>query len=255
MSQNLQQPQNLPTKYIILCHGRCGSTFLQEELQEIGPLKDEVTSLGEIYNENYIKTIISLDDPYWHERHEKPIEFINYIYSRMGRQTVGSKILYPQINKNGLDILLKSHEYKVIFLYRKNILQAAISMILTHQTQEWHVKKEQFIKIPSPFEVDYNVLDRYIDDITTFITTCKNELKDNFFEVAYEDLINLEKINQICNFLGVSSKDVLTSDTGKQQSSFTYSSILNIHDIENKYAPMYGTLNDFHSSNIEFWKQ
>jgi LPS sulfotransferase NodH len=237
--------------FIILCHGRSGSTFLQKELHR----HSTIHCYGELYHEKGMRFLISESNSFFTRRQRDPIGYIDYMYARRTRHNiVGSKILYPEISKAALDILCKDQTFNVIFLYRKNILETAVSMIITGKLGLWHIDKGHIPPTPQPFAIDINELKGYINTITTFIETVKKSTNPCIFPVAYEDLINLEMVNKIIDFIGIKEyKTSLTSNTDKLCSEKMYETILNRKEIEDQFGTMYGYLGK--SSDIEYWKQ
>lgn len=241
----------MPKNFIILCHGRSGSTFLQKELHR----HTNIHCYGELYHTKYVQFLISETNSFFTRRQRDPIGYITYMYQRRGRHNiVGSKILYPEISKEGLDKLCKCQDFNIIFLYRKNILEAAVSMIITSKINLWHIDNGHIPPTPAPFNVDKEELKRYINTITTFIETVKSTPNPTIFPVAYEDLINLEMVNKICEFIGVEYKTSLTSNTGKMCDSKMYETILNRKEIEDEFGKMYGYLGNT-TTEIEYWKK
>lgn len=240
----------METKFIILCHGRSGSTALQLELDT----SPQTYCYGEIYHPGYMKHNPITETNIYAMRNKDPVSYVNYLYSKhQNNKVVGSKILYPEIPLDALKKLISNSGFSFIFLYRRNILEAAISMVLAEKVNLWHISEGVKSPIPESFTLDKPHLEKHINDIVMFITTCKNNIKGRVCDVAYEDLFCLSKFNEIFQFLGIPSKQGLTANTGKQMNEECYNSILNRKEIEEQYGPMYGYLGR-NDTDIGFWR-
>jgi len=141
---------------------------------------------------------------------------------------------------------------KIIFLWRKNLLQRNISNYISTKAQYWHsdtnvILKKQFEPIPVV------TLQKRVDQDLEKVNTWRNFIKNNvkqYFELAYEDIYDtylseddkLTKLSQLFGFLGVEDlqkersikkvKDLLNPQKTKLNSELTYKLIPNIKKIE-----------------------
>lgn len=240
--------------FIILCHGRCGSTFLQYELNAHPSIK----CFGEMYHPSLAKQFGGNGNQYYRIRDINPQVFLQNSFDmylkRKKFQAIGGKILYPEITLSGLEKLIKWEDLHVIFLYRKNILETATSMILAEKVG-YHIEKDQTSPIPQPFIMNIAMLRKYIKDIVIFHKTCRGNIMGRIFSVCYEELINVNKINEILQFLRINSPITeLHANTGKQMTEIVYNSIINRGEIEGLFGKEYGYLNG-RTDEIGFWKQ
>lgn len=155
-------------RILILSHTRCGSTTLSKWLEKELNIKldetpyDKTTFNSVFEKENIIRKIVV--EEYFPTKEE--IERFD----------------------------------KVIFLSRKNNIDAAISYCIANHLVEWH--KEY--AVTSKWMEENKVM---IINISNHINGLKMKLKDYFgFQVTYEDIyVNKSSVNEILNYMGIVS--------------------------------------------------
>jgi len=141
--------------------------------------------------------------------------YINWIPKKGFDETVdiilskkdGIKHIFNQIKKTNNEKLIK--RLPTIFLYRKNILDAAISLAISHKTNIWQSKqvkfKENYMK---PIKLSQKQVIKYIRIIQKSINYYREIIENNknYITVTYEDLYSengLQKVKEILGFLNV----------------------------------------------------
>jgi LPS sulfotransferase NodH len=153
-------------KILVLSHTRCGSTTLCKWLsKELGYVLDET--------------------PYNHTQFNNVFEKNNVIRKIVVEEYFPTK---EEINKFD----------KVIFLSRKNTIDAAISHITANNLEKWHV--------------EYEVTNEWIEEnkikiinISNYINRLKMKLNDYVgFHVTYEDIYeNKNSITKILEYINI----------------------------------------------------
>jgi LPS sulfotransferase NodH len=179
----------LPKKFIIFAHPRCGSSTLFNIIKW-----QANTGVNEPFNQatqdenNYLKDLNEKGIKFTTKKIFYNIQFFKHL----------SSSIKPEENKYLLD------NYKIIFMYRKNILDAAISKVVAEQTNIWHSidvnYESDYLKIKY---VEPKLIDFEIQEIKKHMNYAK--MSENVMFVAYEDIFenkyNFFKIEKIFNFL------------------------------------------------------
>lgn len=179
----------LPKKFIIFAHPRCGSTTLFNIIkwQANNGVNEPFNQTTQDEN-NYLKNLNEKGVEFTTKKIFHTVQFIKHLSNCIG----------PEENKYLLE------NYKIIFMYRKNILDAAISKVVAEQTNIWH-------SIDVNYEIDYLKI-KYIEPklIDFQIKEIKKHMDyasmiKNVMFVAYEDIFqskyNFLKMEKIFNFL------------------------------------------------------
>jgi len=165
-------------RILVLSHTRCGSTTLCKWLS-----KELNTELDEIpYNKKTFDSVFNKNS--------------------IIRKIVVEEYLPSKKEINKFD--------KVIFLSRKNTIEAAISYINANNSEEWHK--------------EYEVTNEWIEKnkieiirISDYISELKRKLKDYIgFHINYEDVyLGKDSVNMILDYIGIESPkhlDMLNPD-------------------------------------------
>lgn len=229
---------------IFFAHPRSGSTSLYQILQ----LHPELNILEEPFNENYTQ---------WNSNNKNYLELIHDISSLEVQVTEifttynGIKMLDYQLPDHLAVHLLQCPDYKVIFLRRRNILQAVVSVLIAKQTMLW--KKWEMTKPLEEYYRDLQPLD--IQDVRRRVTALKDHL--DFFEsiigtrssnevmkLTYEDLYFSEisqqnlQISAVWKLLAIAPLEVeqyqyyLQPESVKINSAATYAFLPNAREIQ-----------------------
>lgn len=166
---------NSEFRIVLFAHPRSGSTSLYQILQ----LHPEINILEEPFNENYTR---------WDPRNKNYRDLIHDIPS-LDMQLAeifatynGVKVLDYQLPRDLAIHLLQRPEGKIIFLRRKNLLQAVVSVLIAKQTQLW--KKWEMARPLEDYYRDLRPLD--VQDVQRRVTDLKQSL--DFFESVIDSL-------------------------------------------------------------------
>lgn len=156
--------------------------------------------------------------------------------------------LSPELNEE----LLKYPNCKVIFLWRKNLLQRLISNIISTKAQYWHTDTSVLLKKkfePIPAKKIQRRIQSDLEELNKWKEYIEKHVKD-YYELTYEGIYGLDlnedqkidKLNELYNYLGVDpleneklsqkAKDLLNPKKTKLNSEHTYRLIPNIQKIE-----------------------
>ena len=160
---------NSEFRIVFFAHPRSGSTSLYQILQ----VHPELNILEEPFNENYTR---------WDPRNKNYRDLIHDIPSLEAQLAEifatydGVKVLDYQLPQDLAIHLLQRPDTKIIFLQRKNLLQAVISVLIAKQTQLW--KKWEMVRPLEDYYRDLQPLD--LQDVQRRVTDLKQSL--DFFE-------------------------------------------------------------------------
>jgi hypothetical protein len=235
---------NPKVRVILFAHPRSGSSSLYQILQ----LHPDLHILEEPFNEHFVD---------WNASH-KNYRALIYDTASLDTQLAemftsynGVKVLNYQLPEALAVHLLQRSDCQVIFLRRRNLLQAVVSVLLAEQTHLW--KKWEMTQ---PLEAYYRHL-RPLDipDAQRRVRELKNQL--DFFEavvdarpdqavlkLTYEDLYFApadrrdEQITAIWKWLGIAPLEsehyqaYLRPEAAKLNSAATYAWLPNAADIQ-----------------------
>jgi len=238
----------LNEKYIIFAHARTGSTTLLRVLEQ----HEELKMAHEPFSQGYfidgpsrkkIREILSNKDLY-------------FSLVEIFKKNNGFKHIQQHINIEFNKELLLLEKAKIIFLYRKNLLETAISSRISSLVQDWGWNPDKFKEKTRSFKFP-QISIKELEQIIKKIKTQNNDYKDfmiengvNFFELAYEDLFGPEVtyeekikiVNRIFDFFGKPYitnpekveriKHMLNPEEMKTGSIELYKKIPNIMEIE-----------------------
>lgn len=231
-------------RFILFAHPRSGSSSLYEILQS----HSELDILEEPFNENFTR---------WDAAHKNYRELVTDIPSlevqvaEIFTAHNGIKILDYQLPTDLAVHLLRRPDCKVIFLRRRNLLQAVVSVLIAEQTQVW--KKWEVTRPLEEYYRDLQPLD--IQDIRQRVTDLKQRL--DYFEsvvgeraaneaikLTYEELYFSEMSHQrqqiaaIWNLLQIPPLELehhqhyLQPEAAKINSAATYALLPNAREID-----------------------
>jgi LPS sulfotransferase NodH len=221
-------------KFIILTHGRAGSTFLQQLLDS----HPSITCYEEIFNVSngnhesfyYFCKLHYPKLSYFFLRGKIsksslnfPLAFLvqqylKHVYGAAQKNKVGFKLIYDQmLYYRPLISWITENSIPVIHLHRNNYLKAAMSLIIARDTGVYvtssgSLKKSQKITV-SPTRLFHGVNNLWKDKLQ-----CDLLMRNNpSLTVNYEDLFDKQAliIQQIVDFLGISNPFFQTPDIVK----------------------------------------
>ena len=179
-------------------------------------------------------------------------ERLKFVLDRMFAGNNVLKHLDVQLTRELNEALMQYPNNKLIFLWRRNLLQRLISNWISMQAQYWHGDRSVILKQsfePIPVNKLRDMLRRdeaAVNRWRTFARECAAE----YFELTYEELYDstlseeqkLRKLNELFDFIGVGAltqdslvekaKDLLKPEKSKLNSELTYQLIPNIRHID-----------------------
>lgn len=100
---------------------------------------------------------------------------------------------------------------KIVFLYRENVLQQAISWAISQKTGDWYNKERIMSSLHKAKDVGYNDVINLVNSIVGRRDVYKGYFEDsNHLVVKYEDLYNnkVDELNRVLNYLGYPDYDL-----------------------------------------------
>ena len=221
-------------KFIILTHGRAGSTFLQQLLDS----HSSITCYEEIFNasgngpENFYSfckrqypklSYLFLRGKISKSSLNFPLavlfrKYIEHLYSASEVKKIGFKLIYDQLLYcRPLMSWVVENSIPIIHLQRTNVLKATISLIIAHDTGIYvsssvSFKKGQKVSV-SPARILHE-----LNQLSKQKLQCESLTQNNpTLTVNYEDLFDNQTltIQQIMDFLGITNPSFQTPDIVK----------------------------------------
>ena len=201
------------SKFIILAIARSGSTSLARVL---GKSKDVKLAI-EPFHPDYSKWYP--DEPDYSKQVTDEAS-LDKIADELFNRFTAFKTLNYQLDTELYEHLMLRPHLKVILLYRKNILESALSAEIGKQTNAWHkneLNKEAKKAYDNLKPIDIDFVRKNIEYSTSqhaeFIDFLKKNKAGDYLEIYYEGLYsedfekNLKTITKICKFLNVAVPD------------------------------------------------
>lgn len=238
------------SKFVIFAHARSGSTSLARLL---GESKDVVMAIEPFHpgfnswnpgEKDYSKLIVDK---------QTMNQAIDDLFSRY----TAIKVLNYQLDEELYFELLRRKELKIVFLTRKNLLEAAISNLIAVQTAIWHkdeIKKHGVGSYGRLKPISVKEIKGIVDYTNSMNNMYRKFLlknrKGGFLDLVYEELYstnaidNLENISKICKFIDVALPTTEAINTYMQPSkskinaSNVYAKLPNLKEIEAKLGPI-----------------
>lgn len=175
-------------KVLLFAHPRSGSSNLCEILQ----LHPDLHICEEPFNENYVRWATGNED-YLARVHDP--SSLDRVLEDIFASYNGLKFLNYQLPDALVVHLLRKQDLRVIFLKRRNVLQAVVSVLVAEQTGLWHKRDakgpvESYYGNARPLDVD-EVRER-VRALSRHITSCESVVaaRDDgrSLTLVYEDL-------------------------------------------------------------------
>jgi hypothetical protein len=238
----------LSIKIIIFAFARTGSSTLLE----IFKIHPDIICLKEPFNPN--RGIAWGEINYLKEIRDE--ESVPRVLEMIFKKYNCIKHLAGQFSFNYNRKLLSYPDCKIIFLWRKNLLQRIISNYISTTANHWGTEREKVLEC-NYHPIDLTTLAEKLTDskkrLQMYSRLC-GSLGDKCMEVTYEGIFGLnmspeeklKKIKEISYFLGIgedwvydkseSIKTLLNPSGNKLNSERTYRLIPNIEEIEQKFG-------------------
>ena len=209
-----------PSKFIITCAPRTGSTMLRMMLNRHPNIichGEAITlegkpNLGRKYHKKINKTVDELAKI----RSQDSVNFLyEYVFNQENCEAVGVKIKYRQLEEQFqkiFDKITNDTTISIIHLTRKNLLKRYVSNRLSGSKKTPHVITDLKEKQEQP-KVKINV-QKCLEDIF-YVKEAESRFREYFknhrlFEIVYEDILaeRNQQMAELQEFLGVKSKEL-----------------------------------------------
>lgn len=238
---------NSPSKFIITCAPRTGSTMLRMMLNS----HPEVVCLGEVFSlakepnlgKKYHQQISKTPSELSKILAEEPVKFLyDFVLGRSDCKAIGVKIKYKQLESEFPDVfqaVLNDPSILIIHLSRTNLLKRYVSNYIAARAIAPALIRN-FEEKPGQVKISIDPEDCLKDILLTKDTENRfRKFLNNkkVFEIAYEDLLNLDSktVIQLQNFLGIAPINLLPK-TKKINSDNLADILENYDEVKNKLA-------------------
>ncbi|WP_170361018.1 nodulation protein NodH [Ruegeria arenilitoris] len=220
--------------FVILAAMRTGSNLLEFNLNAL----EGVTSFGEAFNPQFIGRLKSesLLDVTLEDRDGDPMKLVQAIKDAPGE--LNGFRFFQGHDARVLEPVLADPRCAKIILTR-NPLDSYVSLKIARETKQWQLKN---IKRRREAQVEFNTeefesyLDRQQDFQLLLLNTLQRTGQTGFY-ISYDDLTNLEVLNGLAAWLGISARSASIDDTIKPQNPGpTLSKVTNPEETEHALA-------------------
>ena len=128
--------------YIILALTRSGSSLVRSFCHE--PFNQCL--FEPLRSVQLRKLSVNINCPEISQRMENPVRFFNYIFNLKNKKYNGAKILISSLSDDVLYKIVNSNKFKIILLYRKNLLETFVSRRIAGITRQWSLKRNNINK-------------------------------------------------------------------------------------------------------------
>lgn len=232
-------------RLFILAEPRSGSSWLMETLNS----HPDIALRSELYNHAMYREALAFRDL----PEARFPECIHYAEDKVtpGTRYAGCKILLNQLEliSRAFPAYFMNHyqDAHFIFLYRRNLLHAHVSLRIAHACGIWHINKNDPVK-KRTVRIDPADLFAKIEQSVqrrAFYMQLLEDVKAKYYTLSYEDLFTGTEraISSIFRFLDISGGRI-TFSTEKKGNPFTLSTV-----IEN-----FDEVNDFFQQHPEYYR-
>jgi hypothetical protein len=246
--ENFGMSQSPPTKTVLFAHPRSGSSSLYYVLQKHAQLNLALEPFWHGYGAAHPDERNYVDDIEDIASLEQALEELFARYN-------GMKILDYQLPPKVYDYFLLKPDIRLIFLQRRNLLQAEVSCQIAEQTRVWGVEdmNEERQKIyhnlaPIPLKKMISSLEYAVDLRDHYSRIVSRRPKGTYWEVFYEDLYTKElpanraAVQRVFDFLGLETPQgdkldyYLDPGRSKVNSEATYRLLPNAEEINRRFG-------------------
>jgi hypothetical protein len=203
------------TAFVILTHGRSGSSLLRSALGQ----HPQVAIYDELFSEEFKhRDRIETQDGWRRYRDGDDAAMFAHTCFRgpypQAVRAVGFKLFYNQVRATPggfklWDYLKSNKHIKIIRLIRRNLFASWVSHEVMHRTRLWNIgtNSNRTVRFPKPFVIQENVLRGYLEEVTKCIRSANKDFAHHqTMTVEYETGLceNFQKtINGVHQFLGL----------------------------------------------------
>jgi len=236
-------------KFIIFAHARSGSTSLARALKfhpEVSIIEEPFSRSRDTWSGKHIKYRDGLNTD---------VSSLDLQLSRIFTECNSFKHLQGQLPEEfNKRLLLKGHN--IVFLYRENLLQAAVSREISIQSNHWGSDRNKVLNHTYD-AIDIPRMETFIEFVSRRTKLYKSFLEENdisYISISYEKLFGsaienrLKVFQEIEAFLAISDRHKqrnikkILSPAAKLNRGDTYSKIPNIAEVVAQFKD-YGDLN------------
>ena len=241
-------------KYLILAVERSGSCLVRSFCHN-PPQNNCLFEPFRFRPEQFKKMHINASLPVICNRQENPVNYLNYFFNLNNKNFNGAKVIISSLSTDLLAKILNSKEFKIILLYRENLLETFVSRRIAGITHQWGVNRgfeHKKVKLKKPLILDKEDAEEYMTRLFKKVKFCKEILKsykkERFLETTYETVfspaykLNMQEVNRIRNFVGASLINNFTPKMVKQNNNDAYKLIKNRQNLELGLGKKFGYL-------------
>jgi hypothetical protein len=233
-------------RLLLLGHARSGSSNLYQILQA----HPDLNILEEPFNERYVTWKPGNED---FRSRVRDVASLDVVLADIFIRFNGLKLLEYQLPDDLLEPLVKRADLSVVFIRRRNLLQAVVSGLIAEQTGLWKIwdMTRPLASYYSGLEpLDLDVIWERIRWLSEHLAACEEMLDGRAdgrsWGVLYEDLYfsppseQAGRLDSLWEFLGLERLDpgaldyYLRPERTKLNSAATYASVPNIQEVNKK---------------------
>jgi hypothetical protein len=186
------------SRFVIMSHPRSATSWLRGFLSR----QPDVYCYDELFNltpttRKHLKVIGV--EPYENQDFGDWLEsYFNAVSAWCGKPHLGFEVFLPQLAERNFHKLINSG-LKVVWLWRENILQAAVSYRIAKKTGQWnHRQTDPF----EPFTIEPEEVEAFIGRFVTPLRVSERAYKiQPCLRLTYERLFNIQSINGLLEFI------------------------------------------------------
>ncbi len=209
----------MPTKpfrsFAIFGAMRSGSNLLERYINQFDGLKCH----GELYNPAFVgwsgkNSYLAVKKP---ERDKDPKALMDAILASDAKNIPGFRI-FRDHNSNAIDLFLNDPSCAKIILTRKPV-DSFVSLKIARKTDQWLIEDESHRKTAQIF-FDMREFEEYQKTRSAYSKMIATRLKksgQSFFDIQYDQLGKIGKINEIAKFIGATKPLKTLKQTIKRQ--------------------------------------
>jgi len=237
-------PMEQKLKFIMFAHARSGSTNLGICLEQHPAVKICGEPFFWVYKKRHPDEKNYIDHVHNKKTLDEQLEEVFSLYT-------GIKTLEEQLSVKYNIHILENPSVKIIYLERRNILQATVSNFMARQTHIWHrrvssPRNPKAVEGLQPLSIPKmkTAMKTLLKNQKKYIKALNRRPETSFLHLYYEDLFtdnvrqNKERVSKVFDFLGLEMPETnkilvfLNPEKAKMNSADTYNMVPNIREIE-----------------------
>ncbi len=225
---------NSKTTFVILSHGRSGSTTFVQLLSTHPSIHCE----GESFNKRtpFRKGLGKISK----KSGESLIQqFGNFYHRKSGKPIVGFKVFPKQFTDRHFDEVIKMSHVKKMILWRQRLWEAAISAFVASRTRVFGLRegeshKAYINKIKAmQLRLDQQWIENWILEKQRYVNHWRELMGGtDFLELHYENLFTRKTIDRVTGFLGTSPIKELKLSRYRMNTNKVYQHLVNFDEVK-----------------------